>query len=126
MATVTSGDRERENQMTAPEGYIPTLAADAVPDGGLVQIEVDGEPRLLVKVNGRIYCVYAICTHEEADLADGDLEDTTIYCPLHGSGFDLETGAVRSLPATHPLPVYDVQILDGTIYVSRDPKYHFS
>jgi 3-phenylpropionate/trans-cinnamate dioxygenase ferredoxin subunit len=53
-----------------------------------------------------------LCTHAQAWLSDGDVdvEDETLECPLHGSTFDLNTGAVRALPATVGEPVYPVKI----------------
>ena len=108
--------------MTAPEGYVAVKRYDEIPEGEIVPFEVDDDERILVKLEGNVYALSGICTHEYAELAEGDLEDHVIYCPLHGSGFDLETGRVTSLPATQPLPVYDVQIVDGVVYVSREPR----
>ena len=53
-----------------------------------------------------------LCTHAQSWLSDGDvdIDDETVECPLHGSTFDLNTGAVRALPATIPEPVYPVKI----------------
>jgi 3-phenylpropionate/trans-cinnamate dioxygenase ferredoxin subunit len=45
-------------------------------------------------------------------LSEGDVEDGTIECWLHGSKFDLATGRPICLPATRPVPVYPVKI-DG-------------
>ena len=44
----------------------------------------------------------AICSHAHYFLSEGevDVEDETIECPKHGSTFDLDTGAPRTLPAT--------------------------
>lgn len=81
-----------------------------------------GEPRLF-DVNGIPVCVVSlgeagfravgdICSHEEAHLHEGEVEldDGTIECPLHGSVFDLTSGQPRSLPATRPIPVYEVTV----------------
>jgi 3-phenylpropionate/trans-cinnamate dioxygenase ferredoxin subunit len=104
------------------DAYVPVLPFAEVPEGRIVRFEVDGEPRILVRYGDRLYAVYGICTHEEAELAEGDLENGVIYCPLHGSGFELATGRVTSLPATRPLPVYDVVVRDDVVYVSRQPR----
>ena len=39
-------------------------------------------------------------------------DDRELECPRHGSTFDLRTGECCSLPATKPVPVYQVEI-DG-------------
>ena len=50
------------------------------------------------------------------DLArtDGEVDpdERTIECWKHGSTFSLDTGEPLSLPATRPVPVYDVRV-DG-------------
>lgn len=104
------------------EEFVPVMPLAEVPEARIVRFEVDGEPRILVRYGDRLYAVHGICTHEEAELADGDLEDGVIYCPLHGSGFELASGRVTSLPATRPLPVYEVIVRDGMVYVGRRPK----
>lgn len=108
--------------MAELEGYIEVVAASAVEEEGLYPFEVDGEQRLLTCVEGEIYAIDGICTHEYAELMDGEMEEHTLWCPLHGSGFDVRTGAVNSLPAVHPLPTYDVQIVDGTVFVAKEAK----
>lgn len=102
--------------------YVQVMAADAVEEEELYEFEVDGEPRILTKVEGKIHALDGICTHEYAEMVEGEVEDGIVYCPLHGSGFNVCTGAVTSLPAVTPLPVYDVKIVDGQVYVSREPK----
>ncbi|MCS7050919.1 MAG: CDGSH iron-sulfur domain-containing protein [Thermomicrobium sp.] len=116
-ATTTSA-----GNAAADEGFVPVQPLAEVPEATLVRFEVEGAPRLLVRFGERLYAVDGICTHEEAELAEGDLEDGVVYCPLHGSGFELATGRVTSLPATRPLPVYDVVVRDGVVYVSRRPR----
>jgi 3-phenylpropionate/trans-cinnamate dioxygenase ferredoxin component len=61
----------------------------------------------------------AICSHEHAWLDEGEVEveDCTIECPKHGSVFDLDTGAPRSLPALTPVAVYDVKIENDDILI---------
>jgi 3-phenylpropionate/trans-cinnamate dioxygenase ferredoxin subunit len=45
-----------------------------------------------------------------------------VECPRHGSEFNLKTGAPESLPATVPVPVYDVSIVDGTVYLELETE----
>lgn len=113
-------------EMAAPSDeeftWVAVRRLEEVPEAEIVPFEVDGEPRILVRYGDRLYAVYGICTHQEAELAEGELENGVLYCPLHGSGFELATGRVTALPATEPLPVYAVTVRDGIVYVSREPK----
>jgi Ferredoxin subunits of nitrite reductase and ring-hydroxylating dioxygenases len=40
-----------------------------------------------------------------------------VECPRHGSAFDLRTGEPHALPATQPVPVYDVKVEDGMVFL---------
>jgi 3-phenylpropionate/trans-cinnamate dioxygenase ferredoxin subunit len=52
-------------------------------------------------------------------LAEGEVwvDEREIECPRHGSTFDLRTGSPCSLPATHAVAVYEVEIADGNVSV---------
>ncbi|WCC79298.1 non-heme iron oxygenase ferredoxin subunit [Cutibacterium equinum] len=76
------------------------------------EFDVDGTEIVLVRTEGEVHAIGAICTHAQVPMVDGDVEDCGLECYMHGSVFDLRTGEPRSLPATEPLPVYPVTI-DG-------------
>lgn len=108
--------------MSAPEGYVPVMAAEEVDDEMIYPFAVDDEERVLTRVDGEIYALQGICTHEYAELWEGEVEDEVLWCPLHSSGFNVRTGEVTNLPAVIPLRTYDVKIVDGQVYVSRAAK----
>jgi len=85
---------------------------DEIPDEGMKQVVVRGEPVGLYRVGRKVFAVHDICTHEEAYLSDGDFDpdDLEVECPLHGSRFNVETGDVRILPATRPVAAYEVRV----------------
>ena len=69
------------------------------------------------------------CTHQGCNLLKGgswgrtdqpiyDPASQTITCPCHRSRFDVETGAVKSRPATQPLPRFAVQVVGEDVQVS--------
>lgn len=89
-----------------------------IPEEGVLGIETDDEtPIALVRSEGEVYAVRDVCSHAEVRLSEGEVEDGTIECWLHGSCFDLRTGAPSALPATEPVAVYPVEIRDGDVYV---------
>jgi 3-phenylpropionate/trans-cinnamate dioxygenase ferredoxin subunit len=45
------------------------------------------------------------------------LSNGRIECAWHGAQFDCRTGAPKHYPAEEPLPVYDVKVEDGAIWV---------
>lgn len=66
---------------------------------------------------GTVHAIGDTCTHGDISLSEGFVEDKTLECWAHGSQFSLETGKPLSLPAYEPVPVYNVEIIDGSIYI---------
>ncbi len=98
---------------------IKVCAVDEIEPGTAISAEIDGVRVAVVRcTDGSVHAVYDECSHEAVPLSEGDIEDCTLECWLHGSRFDLRTGAPIGLPATEPVPVYPVEIRDGWIYVS--------
>lgn len=77
-----------------------------------------GDQRVAVfRVGDDIYAIGDRCSHAEASLAEGEVFETEVECPRHGSGFDMTTGEAMQLPATKPVPTYEVAIEDGTVFL---------
>jgi len=97
-------------------------ALDQLPRDRGVKVEV-GEHRIAVfRVGDEVYAIGDRCSHAEASLAEGEVWDTMVECPRHGSEFDLETGKPGSLPATLPVPTYEVTVEDGKVYLSVEDQ----
>jgi 3-phenylpropionate/trans-cinnamate dioxygenase ferredoxin subunit len=90
-----------------------------IPDGGMIQVVAHGEPIGLYRAGDRVFAISDYCTHEETFLTEGEFEpdELEVECPLHGSRFNVETGEVRILPATRPVPTYDVKIEGDLVLV---------
>jgi nitrite reductase/ring-hydroxylating ferredoxin subunit len=103
--------------VTAVSCWIRVAGRDDVPEGEGVCVEIDDFPVAIWNVGGEIYATQDNCTHEETSLADGDLWDEVVECPLHGAQFNVRTGAVLSLPAVLPLRTFPVKVDEHDIYV---------
>ena len=92
---------------------------DEIPDGGMKQVAVKGEPVGLYRVGEEVYAIGDYCTHEQTYLTDGDFEpeDFEVECPLHGSCFDVRDGSVCILPATKPVVTYPVKMEGDKVLV---------
>jgi 3-phenylpropionate/trans-cinnamate dioxygenase ferredoxin subunit len=101
--------------------YLKATTVDAVPDGGAVRVSVGDVPIAIVRSDGEIYAIHDVCSHANVALSDGEIDDQTIECWLHGSRFDLVTGRPTGLPATKPVPVYPVKIDGDDVLVSVTP-----
>jgi 3-phenylpropionate/trans-cinnamate dioxygenase ferredoxin component len=89
----------------------------AVSDGDLKAFEVEGVKIAVANVGGTMYAFGNTCTHRQCPLAKGELEDTTVTCPCHGSQFDVTTGAVLRGPAEEPVESYPIRVEDDTIQI---------
>jgi 3-phenylpropionate/trans-cinnamate dioxygenase ferredoxin subunit len=69
---------------------------------------------------GTLHAISDICSHGAVSLSDGEVEGSTIECWLHGSRFDLRTGAALGPPATRPVPVYPVSVDGERVLVDVD------
>jgi 3-phenylpropionate/trans-cinnamate dioxygenase ferredoxin subunit len=60
----------------------------------------------------RVYAIGDTCTHADVSLSEGEVDPLTrhIECWKHGSSFSLETGEPDTLPATKPVPTYEVVV----------------
>lgn len=54
----------------------------------------------------------ASCTHEGCTVR---AEEADLYCPCHGSRFELVDGAATEGPAEDPLPEFSVEIQQGNV-----------
>ena len=89
----------------------PVLRLSDLPEVGAVRVVLDGVPVAVVRdEEGHVHAIGDTCSHAEVSLSEGEVEDCTIECWLHGSRFDLRTGKPTGLPATEPVPVFPTQI----------------
>ncbi len=95
---------------------------DTFPRGKGVRVTV-GERRIaMFRIEDDVYAIGDRCSHAEASLAEGELFDGAVECPRHGSEFDLETGEPGALPATVPVPTYEVVVDNGVVYLEMEDK----
>jgi len=82
------------------------------------KVLVNGVPVLLCNVDGEIYAIEDICTHDGGELDQGELDGCRIMCPRHGAYFDVTSGAALTLPAILPVPTFPVRIDGDDIIVT--------
>jgi len=101
-----------------------TTRACALSDLGeesAIRVELGGRPVCIARSRGQVYALADVCSHADVPLSEGDVEDGTVECWLHGSRFDLRTGAPTGLPATKPVPTYPVTIEGDDVLVQMEP-----
>jgi 3-phenylpropionate/trans-cinnamate dioxygenase ferredoxin subunit len=90
---------------------------------GECKIAWDGDvPIVVYNIDGALYAIEDVCTHDGGELASGDLHGFEIECPRHGARFDVRTGAVMCPPAYEPIAAFPVKVEDGAVF-TRDDRW---
>ena len=98
----------------------PVARKSAIAAGEMRRVMVDGVSVLLCNVDGELYAVEDVCTHDGGALDGGELDGNRIMCPRHGALFDVTTGKALTLPAVSPLPTYAVRVEGDDVFVDVD------
>ena len=102
---------------TTADGFVTVARVGEIPEGGVKLVRVDDQTIAVFHIDGEYYAIDDICTHDGGPLAEGRLEGEVIECPRHGARFNVKTGEVLSLPATVPVPTYEVRVEGDDIQV---------
>jgi len=104
---------------------VDVCAVGDVPADGALKVQVGDYPVAVARCDEGVFAVSDVCSHADVSLSEGDVDDCSIECWLHGSRFDLRTGEALSLPATSPVPIFAVELVgDGDsarVLVSEHP-----
>lgn len=82
-----------------------------------IRITCRDRPIALFRLEDGVFALDDICSHEYSRLSEGEVWDDEVYCPKHGSRFNIRTGAVRGLPATRPVGSYPVKREGASLYL---------
>jgi len=106
----------KDNVADLPE-YVKVCQLSDIPTGSMFPFDVGENHLMIVNVEGALYAVDRICTHETADLSTGFLTDSEVTCPLHLSRFDVTNGSVKNPPAMRSLRTYKLRVEGTTVCV---------
>lgn len=97
--------------------FVKVARLTELPPGTRKIVEVDGIEIVLINLDGTVYALEDICTHDGGPLGEGILEGCQLICPRHGARFDVRTGAALTMPASEPAPTYLVRMENDDILV---------
>ena len=94
---------------------------DEIESGTARKVDVDGVAVAVVRVGDEVHAIADTCSHANVSLSEGIVwcETRSLECIRHGSAFNLETGKPDTLPATQPVEVFDAEVRDGNVVVTR-------
>lgn len=100
------------------EQYTKVASLKELSTGKLMRIVENERDICLAYVDGEVYAVDDMCSHEDASLSKGSLHGNCVKCPLHGSRFALTTGQALDEPAEDSINTYPVKIEGDDIFVA--------
>jgi 3-phenylpropionate/trans-cinnamate dioxygenase ferredoxin component len=102
-----------------PDDNVPAARISDIPEGAMKCVAVDRRRVVIAHVEGRLYAFSDICGHRNAPLSRGKLSGHIVECPLHFAQFDIRDGKLIDGPVSADIPVYQLRVVDGTVFVKR-------
>ena len=102
--------------------------AASVPRTGHASFEAAGRFVAVYDVQGELYAIEDVCTHDGEPLADAPVEAASaddlasgatgpvVICPRHGARFCLKSGAVLCPPAYEPVTCFATRVTAGELW----------
>ncbi len=101
-------------------GFVTVARVGEIAAGDVKIVRLDDTTVAVFHLDDGYWAIEDVCTHDGGPVAEGPLEGGVIECPRHGARFDVRTGAVKSFPATTPVPTYAVRVVGDEVQVSLD------
>lgn len=98
--------------------FVKAATFKDIQEGSMKHVQIKGTHITLARIGSEVFAFDDTCTHEHCSLGEeGFLDGTTVTCGCHGAQFDIVSGKVLALPATHNLGVYKTKIVGADIFV---------
>lgn len=91
--------------------------ADEFREDTPVAKQAGGQPLAVFRLGDDVYALRDKCSHGNARLSDGYVEDGCVECPLHQGLIDIRSGAARSAPITEAVRSFPVRVVAGRVEV---------
>ena len=103
--------------MMAAAEWIDVAASDALAPGDYEVVDYEDTLIAVFNIDGELYAIEDICTHDGEELTGGPIDGSQIICPRHGARFCLRPGAALTPPAYEPVATFPVRVSDGRVQV---------
>jgi 3-phenylpropionate/trans-cinnamate dioxygenase ferredoxin subunit len=110
----------REGDVTMPDiTWIEACKADDLNKDDVIRFDHDDRTFAIYRSSeGELFATDGYCTHAQAHLADGFMEDEIIECPVHGGRFNYKTGEALGAPVCINLKTYPVKLESGKVFIN--------
>jgi len=100
-----------------PMDFVKVGTRNDFPEGEMRRVEAGGLPVLILRREGLLHAMGAVCSHAGGPLQEGKVDGGVVTCPWHASRFRFEDGRVVSGPATFDQPLLVVRERGGVVEV---------
>ena len=108
--------------MNPSEHWHDVCAETEVPEGDVIGRIAAERSIAIYRLSDGVFATDAICTHGNADLCGGFVEDDAqIECPLHQGRFDIRSGRALCEPLEQDLAVHPARVEGGRVWVRIVP-----
>ena len=97
--------------------WIDVAKVDELTPGNRKIISTDIAEVAVFNLDGELFAVEDVCTHDGGELATGVCEGDQIICPRHGARFCIRNGKALTPPAYEDIETFPVQIDQGVIQI---------
>ncbi len=100
--------------------WIDVCAASNLKPGERKIVSTDVAEIAVFNLDGELYAIEDICTHDGGELASGRRDGDQIICPRHGARFCIRNGKALTPPAYEDVETFPVRIDQGRIQIDID------
>jgi len=100
-----------------PSEFVKVGTRIDFPEGEMRRVEAKGLPVVILRRDGLLHAIGAMCAHAGGPLEEGTLEGEVVECPWHRSRFRFGDGRVVGGPATFDQPLLEVRERGGVVEV---------
>jgi len=90
---------------------------DDVGENEVIGVSAGGAPVALFKLEGAFFALYDRCSHGQARLSEGYVEDGNVECPLHQGLVCIRTGEAVSPPISREVDTFPVRVVGDRVEV---------
>lgn len=102
--------------------WVAVCAVDELDENDVKRFEFNGKVYAIYHLpDERFYASDGLCTHEQAELADGLVANGCIECPRHNGRFDVANGKAVRAPARKPLKTYSTERRGDRVFINLNP-----
>ncbi len=117
-APVADGKEVATDGNVVVDGWVAVGASGLLKPEDVLRFDYGGATYAIYRTaDHQVYATDGVCTHGQAQLADGLVMGTLIECPKHNGRFDVRDGSPQRLPVCIALKTYDVRERDGMIWL---------